>query len=115
MSDELIKPLAEAFDCSTADMALLVGVGVTLIVILVAAAVGRLAFLFGVWGRQAASADQPQPATTAKTPRQVVRESDAARRKMAGCWFVMVIAVVFALFVVLALSGLLDDVLASFQ
>jgi hypothetical protein len=52
MSDELIKPLAEAFDCSTADMALLVGVGVTLIVILVAAAVGRLAFLFGVWGRQ---------------------------------------------------------------
>jgi hypothetical protein len=62
----------------------------------------QLVFQFGVWRKQAGAADERQKATTAKTPREVVRESRAAHVRVMGC-YILALLVVAAL-VVLALA-----------
>jgi len=107
--EELIGIVAEVFGLSPIWAALLVsGVLVGVMV----GIIGRIAFQFGAWRKQAAAADQPQTATTAKTPRQVVQESSAARVKLLGCQLIILIIVVVS---VLKWLGLLDDILLYIQ
>jgi len=102
--EEFIGVLAQVLGISDVWAALVVG-GV--VFSLAAGIVGRIVFKFGVWRRQAAAADQPQTATTSKTPRQVVEESAAARTKLLGCWLLVLTLMLGA---VLCWLDLFDDV-----
>ena len=108
-AEEFIRIVAEMLGISPIWAAALVG-GVVFSV--VAGIIGRIAFRLGMWSKQAGAANRPQTATTARTPRQVVQESSAARMKLLGCQlFVLIVIVVM----VLIYLGLLDDVLLYIQ
>lgn len=107
--EEFIGIVADISGISPTWVALLTGGTVIGVVVGI---FGKIAFRFGVWGKQAAAADRPQSATTAKTPRQVVQESDAAQAKLLlGKLIIFIILVA----VVLNWLGFLDDVLLLTQ
>ena len=94
--ESLVEAVAEALGIPLIPAALLVG---GLAFGLVVAVIGRVAFRIGVWRKTAAAAYQPQKAFTAKTPRQVVRESSAARMKLTCFWTVILLGVLGAVVV----------------
>ena len=108
-AEEFIRIVAEMLGISPIWAAALVG-GVVFSA--VAGIIGRIVFRLGMWSKQAAAANRPQTATTAKTPRQVVQESSTARVKLLGCQLVILIVLVV---VVLGWLGLFDDVLLYIQ
>jgi ABC-type phosphate transport system permease subunit len=112
-AEEWVRLLTEELGELASDGACWVGFGLALAIGFAVLIVGRISFLFNVWSGQAKAADQPQTAFTTKTPRQVVSESDAARRKLVGCQFLLILVCV--LLVILGfLSGVLESVLTLF-
>ncbi len=107
--EEFILIIAEIFGIHPLWAALLIG-GV--VVGLVVGVVGRVLFQCRLWNTQAAAADRPQTATTSKTPRQVVHDSNAAKMKKLGCQLVLLI---IAAIVMLAALGLLDEMASLIQ
>ena len=103
--EEFILFVAEDLGLSPILVALVVG-GVVLSVVV--SIIGRISREFGVWRKQASAANQPQTATTSKTPRQVVGESRAARVKLLF-WKLVIFVIMLA--VLLAWLDLLDNVL----
>ncbi len=83
-----------------------------IIVSVIAGIIGRIVFRMGAWRQTIQAAYQPQQAYTTKTPYQVVQASQAARRSLTCCQFLIWLSVLAVVVMVLVLSFGSDTVLA---